>query len=124
MNICKRLLKLAQVHPKGVVAIMATVLLLFALVYLNHLAEQEANARKSPETLSFEKEPEQWLAREMDVSHLRKALDGGQLSAVGLAADHPGLVLYTLNNGEKASTVLPGCTAQRCGGTVMDKLDA
>jgi cell division protease FtsH len=39
-----------------------------------------------------------------------------------LANAHPGLVLYTLKSGEKASATVPGCTAQGCAGTVLDRL--
>jgi cell division protease FtsH len=124
MNICKKLLTRARAHPRSVAAVVAGAAMLGGLAYLNLLAEQEGNARKSPQTLSFEQAPEQWLAHEKDVSHLRKALDDGRLAAVGLASQHPGLVLYTLGDGSQASTTVPGCTVQRCTGSLMDKLDA
>jgi cell division protease FtsH len=34
----------------------------------------------------------------------------------------PGLVLYTLRSGAKASTTVPGCTLQSCAGTALDSL--
>src|SRR5205814_7247108 len=33
-----------------------------------------------------------------------------------------GVILYTLKNGEKASAMVPGCTALGCAGTVLDRL--
>ncbi len=98
------------------------ILLLLGLVALYGQAAQETNARKSPEALLFEKTPADWLAHEKSVSQFRKALDAGDVAAVALASAQPGLVLYTLKNGERASSTVPGCTALGCAGTVLDKL--
>ena len=68
------------------------------------------------------KAPEAWLANQRSVSDFLKAADNGQLASVALANAHPGLVLYTLKNGEKGSATVPGCTALGCAGTPLDKL--
>ncbi len=98
------------------------VLLLIGLVVLYAKAVQETNSRKSPEALQFEKSPEDWLDHEVNVSHLRKALDAGNLTAVGVAKSQPGLVLYTLKSGAKASSTVPGCTPLGCAGSLLDRI--
>lgn len=118
----KKLLKRAGAQPRVVIAGLAAVLLLAGLLLLYVQALRDGDARKSPEARLFEQAPADWLDHELAVSHFRQALDGGSLSAVGLAHDQPGLVLYTLKNGEKASTTVPGCTAQGCAGTALDRL--
>ncbi|HSW07660.1 AAA family ATPase [Aquabacterium sp.] len=118
----KKLLRRARSHPRAVLALATTLLLLVGLLSLYAKAVQDTKARKSPEARQFEQAPEDWLAHERNVSHLRSALDAGQLQVVGLASGQPGLVLYSLKNGEKASAVVPGCTALGCAGTVLDKL--
>ncbi len=122
MNSYQKLLKRARAHPRVLLALLMAVLLLLGLVALYAKAVQETNARKSPEALQFEKTPEDWLEHEKNVSHFRKALDAGDLSAVGLANAQPGLVLYTLKSGERASSTVPGCTVSGCAGTALDKL--
>ncbi len=122
MTTPKRLFKRAQAHPRVLIALLVTTGLLAAVLGVHGRAEWEANARKSPETLQFEQTPQEWLNHESSVSHFRRALDSGNLSAVGLANDQPGLVLYTLKSGERASSTVPGCTALGCGGTALDKL--
>ena len=59
---------------------------------------------------------------ENNVAEFRKALNAGNLSAVGLDRAEPGLVLYTLKSGERASTIVPGCTTLGCAGTALDSL--
>ncbi len=122
MNSFKNLLKRARANPRGPLAILVMVSMLLGFVVLSGKAMQETNARKSPEALQFEQSPDDWLARQESVSEFRKALDEGTLSAVGLAAAQPGLVLYTLKSGKKASSTVPGCTATGCAGTVLDKV--
>ena len=118
----RNLLKRARANPGVPFALLLATLLVAGLVVLNGKVVQEADSRKTPEALQFERAPEDWLAHEKNVSAFRKALDAGQLSVVGLANARPGLVLYTLKNGEKASASVPGCTASGCDGTVLDKL--
>ena len=122
MTPLQKLLKRAGTQPRVLVAGLAAVLLLASLLALNVQAKHESNARKSPEARQFEQAPQDWLDQEQTVSQFRRALDGGSLSAVGLATSEPGLVLYTLKSGEKASATVPGCTAQGCAGTVLDRL--
>jgi len=122
MSLLKKLLKRASAKPRALIAGLAAVLLLASLSALYVQALRESDARKSPEARQFEQAPEAWLNHEHTVSHFRQALDGGSLSAVGLASAQPGLVLYTLKSGEKASATVPGCTAQGCAGTALDRL--
>ncbi|MBC7779345.1 MAG: AAA family ATPase [Proteobacteria bacterium] len=122
MNSFRTLLKLVRANRRGVVAAGLTALLVLGLGMLNGRVTQETNARKSPEALQFEQTPDDWLARQESVTEFRRALDEGTLTAVGLAASQPGLVLYTLNDGKKASTTVPGCTALGCAGTVLDRV--
>jgi len=118
----KKLLKRAGAQPRVFIAGLAAVLLLASLLVLYVQAVREGDARKSPEARQFEQAPDAWLDHEHTVSHFRRALDGGSLSAVGLVHAQPGLVLYTLKSGEKASAAVPGCTAQGCAGTALDRL--
>ncbi len=123
MKSLKKLILRARAHPKVLLGLCIGVLMFTGLVALNGMAVQEANARKSADVLQFEQKPDDWLAHEQGVAHFRKALDAGQLVAVGLVPAEPGLVLYTLKSGDKASTTVPGCTAIGCAGTVLDHLD-
>jgi cell division protease FtsH len=122
MNTLKKLLKRARATPRGLLWGLAGVAMLVVLAVLNGRAADEANARKSAEALAFEKSPDDWLANPKNVSEFRKALDAGSVAAVGLANAQPGLLLYTLNDGSKASARIPHCTAAGCPGTAMDKL--
>ncbi len=122
MKSLHKILKQARANPRipAVVAVLA--LLGGAVITLHGQATSEANARKSPEALQLEKSPEAWLTRRQNVSEFRSALDAGALTLVALANGQPGLVLYTLTSGEKASATVPGCTPLGCAGTVLDKL--
>ena len=117
-----KLLNRAGVHPLVFMPGLAAVMLLAGLLTLYFQALRESDARKSPEARQFEQTPELWLDHERTVSQFRRALDGDSLSAVGLVNAQPGLLLYTLKSGEKASATVPGCTAQGCAGTVLDRL--
>jgi cell division protease FtsH len=118
----KKLLKRACAQPHVCIAALAAVLLLACLLALYLQAVRESNVRKSPEARQFEQAPQDWLDHENTVSQFRRALDGNRLAAVGQAVAQPGLVLYTLKSGEKASATVPGCTAQGCAGTALDRL--
>ena len=118
----KQLLKRARAQPRVFMAALAVVSLLAGLWALHSQALQESNARKSPEARQFEQSPDDWLDHDRPVSQFRRALDAGSLAAVGLVNAQPGLLLYTLTSGEKASATVPGCTAQGCAGTVLDRL--
>jgi cell division protease FtsH len=122
MTSFKKLLKRAGAQPRVFIAGLAAVLLLASLLALYVQAAREGDARKSPEARQFERAPQDWLDHEQTVSQFRRALDSGHLAAVGLANAQPGLVLYTLKSGEKASATVPGCTAQGCAATVLDRL--
>jgi cell division protease FtsH len=122
MNAIKTLLKRARAHPRILLAFLATALLLLGLLALQAKAEREAEARKSPQARQFEQTPQAWLDHETTVSQFRKALDAGEVAVVAVASADPGLVMYTLRSGVQASTTVPGCTAQGCAGTVLDRL--
>jgi cell division protease FtsH len=122
MNSLKKYLKSARANPRGALWLAFGILLLVGLVMLNGMAARETDARKSPEALSFEKSPDDWLANQQNASEFRKALDAGTLATVGLANAQPGLLLYTLKSGAKASSTVPNCTPAGCTGTTLDKL--
>jgi cell division protease FtsH len=112
----------ARANPRTTLAVVAVLALAVAMAVLGHLASQETEARKSPEARQFERSPEAWLGNQRSVSEFLRAADAGQLVAVGLATSHPGLVLYTLKDGRKASAMVPGCSVLGCAGTAIDKL--
>ena len=123
INPFKNFLRGARAHPRISLALLLAALLLAGLLSLYARAVQETNARKSPQTLQFEQAPDEWLDHDRSASQFREALDAGRLAAVGLATAQPGLVLYTLRDGEKASLTVPGCTALGCAGTALDRLE-
>ncbi len=122
MNTLKKLLKRARAHPRVLLGVALTVMLALGVLSLSGQAVQEGNARKSADALQFEQAPNEWLAHERSASQFRQALDAGELAAVALAKGQPGLVLYTLKDGQKASSTLPGCTALGCAGSTLDDL--
>ena len=122
MTALKKLLKRLRANSRVSVAVMSVVLVIGGFALLVQEATRETNARKSPEMLSFEQSPDAWLQNQRNVSQLVKAIDAGQVATVALANGHPGLVLYTLKNGTKASATVPGCTPIGCAGTALDKL--
>ena len=122
MTPIKKLFKRARAHPRLMLALALALLLLLGLFGLHTQARLDADARKSPEARQFEATPGQWLDHDKTASQFRAALDAGDLAQVALESGQPGLVLYTLKSGEKASTQMPGCTPQGCAGTALDKL--
>jgi cell division protease FtsH len=122
MNKFKTLLRRARANPRATVALILALALVAGLALLGHVASRQAEARKSPEALRFEQAPQEWLAHQRNVSDLLQAVEAGKVSVAGLASAHPGLVLYTLKDGEKLSATVPGCTPLGCAGTAIDKL--
>jgi cell division protease FtsH len=122
MTALKKLLKRARANSRVSVAVLCAILFVAGLVLLSQEAQRETNARKSADVLQFEKSPDAWLSNQRSVSEFLKASDAGQLATVALANAHPGLVLYTLKNGARASANVPGCTVLGCAGTALDKL--
>ena len=122
MNPFQKLLSGARARPRIFVALTALLMLVCGMLLLQGQARQEARERKNPEALRFETNPQAWLARQASVADFRRAMDTGRLAAVGLVAAEPGLVLYTLKNGDKASAVMPGCTAHGCAGTPLERI--
>jgi len=109
-------------RPRMLLLLAVASLLLAGGTALYRQATSEELARKSPEARAFESASDEWLRHEQGVSHFSRALASGSLAAVGLPNAHPGLVLYTLKNGDKASTVVPGCGALACSAGVLDRL--
>jgi cell division protease FtsH len=118
----KRLLHGARSHYRLSIAVLFVAFLLLGVIALTEKASRESDARKSPEALQFEKDPDAWLTHQKSVAEFRNALNAGNLSAVGLDSGEPGLVLYTLRSGDKGSTIVPGCSMLGCAGTALDSL--
>src|SRR6202451_470771 len=118
----KRLLHGARSHYRLSIAVLVVAFLLLGVIALTEKASQEIDARKRPEALQFEKAPDRWLTHQKSAAEFRNALNAGNLSAVGLDSSEPGLVLYTLKNGDKGSTTVPGCSMLGCAGTALDSL--
>ncbi|CAN5301300.1 hypothetical protein BH11PSE10_BH11PSE10_05800 [soil metagenome] len=121
----KRIAKLLQTlrtHPRLIGVCALALALLAGAVILQQRAADQARARQLPEVRSFEAGAQAWLNNEKSLADFRRSLAARELTAVGLAAARPGLVLYTLKNGEQASTTVPGCTPLGCAGTLLDGL--
>jgi cell division protease FtsH len=119
----QKFVRRVRAHPRIALGVLISLLIAFWLLALNGMAKHEAQARKIVAALQFEASPDDWLSRQKDVSEFRRAVDTGQVATVGLTTAQPGLVLFTLKNGEKASTLVPNCTALGCAGTVLDSID-
>ena len=122
MNAWKKAFKRLRANPRVALAVLLLATLLAGVVLLQTVAERQTDARKGVETLQFEKNPDAWLAHQHKASDFRQALSTRSVATVALAHAHPGLVLYTLKNGERGSTVIPGCTAAGCAGTDLDRI--
>ena len=118
----KKIIRGVRSHYPLSIAVLVAVFLLVGVIALMEKASRESDARKSPETMQFEKAPDGWLTHQKSVAEFRNALNAGKLAAVGLDSAQPGLVLYTLKSGEKGSTMVPGCTVLGCAGTALDSL--
>jgi len=119
----KKLWQCMRCNYRVSIGLLLAVASIVGVECLSKRAAEEANARKSPEALQFETAPDGWLGHPKTVAEFRKALNAGDLSAVGLDTFQPGLVLYTRKNGDRASTLVPGCTLIGCAGTALDGLD-
>ncbi len=117
-----KLMNTLRNHPRVTGAVALALALLAGAVTLQQRAADEARARQLPEVRAFEAGATAWLHNEKSLADFRRSLAARELTAVGLAAAPPGLVLYTLKNGEKASTNVPGCTLVGCAGTLLDGL--
>lgn len=104
------------------IALASLIAASLVVMSLSHRAERDISAHKSREALEFETHPDEWLDRQTNAADFLRALNGGQLSAVGLDESEPGLVLYTRKDATKASTRVPGCTLQGCAGTLLATL--
>jgi cell division protease FtsH len=122
MTTAKKLLRRARANPRVPIAVLILLGVVAAFILLGQEAAREADARKSAEVLRFERAPEAWLANQRGVSEFLEAADADRIGTVALANGHPGLVLYTLKDGAKASVNVPGCTVLGCAGTALDGL--
>ena len=122
MTRIRKLLHALRNHPRLVGACALALALLAGAFTLQQRAAGEALARQLPEVRAFEAGAQAWLHNEKSLADFRRSLVAQELTAVALAAVPPGLVLYTLKSGEKASTTVPGCTPLGCAGTLLDGL--
>ena len=122
MTRTRKLLRSLRTHPRLAGALALALAVLAGAATLQQRAADEAQARQLPEVRAFEAGPQAWLHNEKSVADFRRNLAARELTAVGLAASPPGLVLYTLKNGDRASTLVPGCTPMGCAGTLLDSL--
>jgi len=122
MTRTRKLLQALRTHPRVAAGLALTLALFAGAVTLERRAADEVLARQLPEARAFEAGVQAWLHNEKGLTDFRRSLDAHELTAVGLAVSQPGLVMYTLKNGEKASTTVPGCTPVGCAGTLLDGL--
>ena len=73
---------------------------------LQQRTAQEMQARKNATAQVFEAAPEQWLAHPREASEFERALQAGQITAVGVSGP---VVLYTDRAGQHFSTRLIDC---------------
>ncbi len=109
-------------HLRVVLAALFAIVFVGGYVALSERAATEANARKAPEQIAVEADPDAWLSNPTSASTFRASLDDGRVAAVAVADASPGLVLYTLVDGARRSTTVPGCSRLSCAGTLLDKL--
>jgi len=94
-------------------AVLVAALLVAAWWLLTVMADAEQRSRRSPAALAFETAPQAWLAQPQPLSHLQQQMAAGQLRAVAIVIGGVGstgaasTLLYTLANGQQASTTLP-----------------
>ena len=122
MTRIRKLLHSLRTHPRLAGALGLALVLLAGALTLQQRAAAAAQARQLPEVRAFEADAQAWLRNERSLADFRRSLAEQDLTAVALAATPPGLVLYTLKTGEKASTTVPGCTPLGCAGTLLDGL--
>jgi cell division protease FtsH len=89
-----------------VAGVLLLVLSLIGLAVLQQRAAIEAQARKNPTALAFEKSPESWLANPKEASEFQRAVSTGNVTAVAVDGL---LVLYTDKQGQHLSTRLIDC---------------
>ena len=122
MTRIRKLLQSLRAHPRLAGVLALGLCLLAGAAALQQRAADEAQARQLPEVRHFEADAQTWLHNEKSLADFRRSLGAGELTAVALATSTPGLVLYTLKNGDKASTTVPGCSPAGCAGTLLDGL--
>ncbi len=122
MTRIRKLMQYLRTHPRLAGVLACAIVLLAGALTLQQSAADAAQARRLPEVRAFEADAQTWLHNEKSLADFRNSLVAGELTAIGLAASPPGLVLYTRKNGEKASTTVPGCTPVSCAGTLLDGL--
>src|ERR1700743_2316495 len=98
MTFLTRFFAFVRANARLCFAVGAVLVLAGALAVLAARANVEANARKSPEQVAIEDQPDLWLAHPVSASTFRSALDADSVASVAIADASPGLVLYTLKN--------------------------
>jgi len=117
-----RTAKFVRKHLRLLIIGLSGASIVAGLSILSRQAADDAMARKSPDQSVFEADTEAWLSRPVNASTFRQAIDADTVAAVAIADSSPGLVFFTLRTGERASTIVPGCTHISCSGTLLDKL--
>lgn len=87
---------------------------------LNQRIEREADGRKNPTALAYEKAPAQWLDNPREVSQFEALLDAGKLESVAVNGR---TVLYTDREGGRYSAQITGCKVDApCASPLLAKL--
>lgn len=123
MKQLKQLIKSIKENPRQTIVIVSLLSVISLVSGLGAMAKSEADARKSADVLKFEKTPESWLEKPVTVEAFRKALDQRDVTEIALVNNAPGLALFSLKDGSKASVTVPGCTALSCEGTALAALN-
>jgi len=97
-----------RLRQKLIIAALAAfaVLAWIGLSELQARAAVEMQARKNATAQVFERSPEQWLAHPREASEFERALQAGEVAAVGVSGP---VVLYTDRGGHQFSTRLIDC---------------
>ncbi len=121
-RIVSRTIAQLRARVRLIAGVAVAVVVVGALAFLSQRATEESNARKSPEQIAFETAPDRWLSHPANASDFRSAIDADRVVAVAIADATPGLVLYTLEDGREASTIVPGCSRLSCAGSMLERL--
>jgi cell division protease FtsH len=123
MKYLKKIRTWIGAHPKATACIGAVIAIHVGLSGLEKQAKAEADARKSPDVLAFEKAPATWLEKPVTVEQFRQELEKQHIAALALVNEAPGLALYTAKDGKRAAVTVPGCSTLSCSGTLLEKLN-
>ena len=109
-------------HLRAVSGAACVVVFGAAIAILSARAADEADAQKPADQRAYEVASGSWLSHPVNASTFRSALDAKSLASVAIADASPGIVLFTMKDGRKASTMITGCSPLACVGTLVDRL--